>query len=158
MIRSESTTVIHRPAAEVVSFVADIERMTEWTDMSASRRLTDGPTTEGTQAYAEVALGPIKLGWTWEVTDYDPIHGYGYRTVSKSAMGMDGRITVTPEGPDSARVDYLVEVNTHGLLRHAEPLLRGEISRNEAAGVTRLKERIEGSPSGDAAASVAAAQ
>jgi carbon monoxide dehydrogenase subunit G len=149
MIRSETSTVIHRPAAEVADYLADIDRMTEWTDMSASRRLTDGPTREGTQAYAEVALGPMKLGWTWEVTDFDPVGGYAYRTVSKSALGMDGRITLTPQGSDATRVDYLVEVNTHGLLRLLEPLIRGEISRNEAAEVTRLKERIEGATTGE---------
>ena len=158
MIRSETTVVIDRPAAEIVSYVADIERMTEWTDMSASRRLTDGPTREGTQAYAEVALGPMKLGWTWEVTDFDPVRGYGYRTISKSAMGMDGRVKVTPQGPESTRVDYLVEVNTRGLLRLLEPLIRGEISRNEASEATRLKERLEGSAAGDASASVVSAQ
>ena len=156
MIRSETTTVIHRPAAEIVGYAADIERMTEWTDMTASRRLTDGPTRQGTQAYAEVAMGPMKLGWTWEVTDFDPVHGYGYRTVSKSALGMDGRITLTPQGPDATRVDYLVEVKTRGLLRILEPLIRGEISRNEAAEVTRLKAALEGSPAGDAAAGAAA--
>jgi carbon monoxide dehydrogenase subunit G len=158
VIRSETTTVIHRPAAEIVSYVADIERMTEWTDMSASRRTTEGPTRQGSQGYAEVALGPMKLGWTWEVTDFDPVHGYGYRTISKSAMGMDGRISVTPQGPDAARVDYLIEVTTRGLLRILEPLIRGEISRNEAAEVTRLKAALEGSTAGDAAAGVAAAK
>jgi uncharacterized membrane protein len=158
VIRSETTAVIHRPAAEIVGYAADIERMTEWTDMTASRRLTDGPTGKGTQAYAEVAMGPMKLGWTWEITDFDPVRGYGYRTVSKSALGMDGRITLTPEGSDATRVDYLVEVKTRGLLRLMEPLIRGEISRNEAAEVTRLKERLEGSATGDVAAREAAAQ
>ena len=158
VIRSETTVVIRRPAAEIVSYVADIGRMTEWTDMSASRSLTDGPTREGTQAYAEVALGPMKLGWTGEVTDFDPVLGYGYRSISKSAIGMDGRVTVTPQGPDSARVDYLVEVNTRGLLRILEPLIRGEISRNEAAEATRLKEALEGSATVNAAASAASAQ
>ncbi|HEY8179398.1 MAG TPA: SRPBCC family protein [Candidatus Limnocylindria bacterium] len=157
MIRSETSTVIHRPAAEIADYLADIDRMTEWTDMSASRRLTDGPTREGTRAYAEVALGPMKLGWTWEVTDFDPFGGYGYRTVSKSAIGMDGRVTLTPQGSDATRVDYLVEVNTHGLLRLLEPLIRGEISRNEAAEVTRLKELIEGSATADAPARATAA-
>ena len=158
MIRSETTVVIHRSAAEVVGYVADIERMTEWTDMTASRKLTDGPTGEGTRAYAEVALGPVKLGWTWEITDFDPVGGYGYRTVSKSALGMDGRIRLTPQGSDATRVDYLVEVKTRGLMRLLEPLLRGEISRNEANEATRLKDRLEGGASGDRAASTAVAQ
>ena len=89
------------------------------------------------------------------MTEFDPIHGYAYRTFSKSALGMDGRVTVTPEGADSARVDYLIEVRPHGLLRLIEPLLRSEISRNEAAELTRMKEQLEGTASGalrDAAA------
>jgi carbon monoxide dehydrogenase subunit G len=158
MIRSQTTAVIHRPPAEIVGWVADIERMTEWTDMTASRRLTDGPTGKGTRAYAEVALGPMKLGWTWEITDFDPVRGYGYRTVSKSALGMDGRITLTPQESGATRVDYLVEVKTRGLMRLLEPLIRGEISRNEAAEVTRLKDLIEGGATGDAAQPAAAAQ
>jgi hypothetical protein len=99
----------------------------------------------------------MKLGWTWEVTDFDPLHGYGYRTISESAIGMDGRVSVTPQGPDAARVDYLVEVKTRGLLRILEPLLRGEISRKEGAEVTRLKAALESGPAGDAAAGAAAA-
>ena len=158
MIRSETSTVIHRPAAEIAGVLADIDRMTEWTDLNVSRRLTDGPTSDGTQAYAEVALGPMKLGWTWEVTDFDPLRGYSYRTVSKSALGMDGRITLTPQGPDATKVDYLVEVKTRGLMRLMEPLIRGEISRNEAAEVTRLKDLIEGAAPGDAVAQAVAAQ
>lgn len=152
MIRSETTAVIRRPAAEIVGYLADIERMTEWTDMTSSRRLTDGPTGQGTQAYAEVALGPIKLGWTWEITDFDPVRGYGYRTVSKNALGMDGRVTLTPQGSAATRVDYLVEVKTRGLMRLVEPLIRGEISRNEATEVTRLKDLIEGGAAGEASA------
>jgi hypothetical protein len=70
---------------------------------------------------------------------------------------MDGRITLTPQGSDATRVDYLVEVRTRGLMRLLEPLVQGEISRNEAAEVTRLKERIEAGASDDVAAHAAAA-
>ncbi len=60
MIRVETSTTIDRPVEVVARYVADIERMTEWTDMTASRRLTDGPTRAGTRAYAEVTMGPVK--------------------------------------------------------------------------------------------------
>jgi uncharacterized membrane protein len=143
MIRVEASTMVDRPVEDVAAYVADIERMTEWTDMTASRRLTDGPTREGTRAYAEVAIGPVKLGWTYQITDMQPSGGYGYKTVSKSALGMDGRVSLTPQGPSRTKVDYLVEIHTRGLLRLLEPLLRGEISRNEAGEVTRLKDRLE---------------
>jgi uncharacterized membrane protein len=144
VIRVETSATIERPVEDVAAYVADIERMTEWTDMTASRRLTDGPIREGSRAYAEVAMGPVKLGWTYQITDVPPNGGFGYKTVSKSALGMDGRVALTPQAPNSTKVDYLVEIHTHGLLRLLEPLFRGEISRNEAREVTRLKARLEG--------------
>jgi carbon monoxide dehydrogenase subunit G len=143
MIRVESTATVARPVEDVARYVADVERMTEWTDMSVSRKLTDGPLRDGSQAYAEVALGPVKLGWTWQVDDLQQNGGYAFRTISRSSLGMDGRFTLTPRGTDSTTVDYLVEINTRGLLRLLEPLLRGEMSRNEAGEVQRLKARLE---------------
>jgi carbon monoxide dehydrogenase subunit G len=144
VIRVETSTTIERPVEDVAAYLTDIERMTEWTDMTASRRLTDGPIREGSRAYGEVAMGPVKLGWTYQITDMQPSGGYGYKTVSKSALGMDGRVALAPQGPNSTKVDYLAEIHTHGLLRLLEPLLRSEISRNEAGEVTRLKARLEG--------------
>jgi uncharacterized membrane protein len=144
VIRVETSATIDRPVEDVAAYVADIERMTEWTDMTASRRLTDGPIREGSRAYAEVAMGPVKLGWTYQITDMPPNGGFGYKTVSKSALGMDGRVALTPQGSNTTKIDYLVEIHTHGLLRLLEPLFRGEISRNEAGEVNRLKARLEG--------------
>jgi uncharacterized membrane protein len=143
VIRVETHATIDRPVEEVARYLADIERMVEWTDMTASRRVTDGPTREGTRAYAEVAMGPLKLGWTWQVTDVDAHGGYGFKTISRSALGMDGHVRLTPQGSDSTTVDYKVEINTRGLLRILEPLLRGEMSRNEAGEVLRLKAQLE---------------
>jgi uncharacterized membrane protein len=146
MIHVEESTTIDRPVQDVAAFVADIERMTEWTDMTASRRLTDGPTREGTRAYGELAMGPVKLGWTYQVTDVEPTGGYGFKTISKSAIGMDGHISLTPITPSSTKVDYVVDIHTHGALRLLEPIARGEMARNEAAEVKRLKERLERAP------------
>lgn len=57
MIHVEGSVIINRPLEEVARYVADIDRQTEWTDMTASRKLTEGPPRTGTQAYAEVAMG-----------------------------------------------------------------------------------------------------
>lgn len=143
MIRAEGSVVINRPVEEVAQYIADIERQTEWSDMTVSRKLTEGPPRSGTQAYAEVAMGPIKLGWTWELTALDPAKGMTYRTISKSALGMDGSFRWSSEGPKATRVDGVVEVRTRGLLRLLEPLLRGEMARNEAGEFDRLKAALE---------------
>jgi hypothetical protein len=112
--------------------------------MTVSRKLTEGPARPGTQAYAQVAMGPVKLGWTWEVIDIDPARGMSYRTISKSSLGMDGSLRLSPEGPTATRVDAIVEVRTRGPLRVLEPVLRGEITRNEAGELDRIKAVLEG--------------
>ncbi|HEV8696693.1 MAG TPA: SRPBCC family protein [Candidatus Limnocylindrales bacterium] len=144
MIRVETSATIDRPVEDVARYVADIERMTEWSDMTASRRLTDGPTRDGTRAYAEVAIGPLKLGWTWQVTDFDPARGFAFKTISNSPFSMDGRVTLTRQDADTTRLDYLVDVRTRGLMRLLEPFIKGEVARNEAREATRIKERLEG--------------
>jgi hypothetical protein len=145
VIRVETSATIDRPVVDVANYVADIEKMTEWTDMTASRRLTDGPTRDGTKAYAEVAVGPLKLGWTYVIQDVDPTGGFAFKTITRNALGMDGSVRLTPTGPAATRVDYHVDIQTRGVLRLLEPLLRGEMAANEAGELGRLKTRLEGS-------------
>ena len=144
MIRVETSATIDRPVEDVANYVADIEKMTEWTDMTASRRLTDGPTRDGTKAYAEVAVGPLKLGWTYVIQDVDPTGGFAFKTITRNALGMDGSVRMTPTGPAATKVDYHVDIHTRGVLRLLEPLLRGEMAANEAGELGRLKARLEG--------------
>jgi uncharacterized membrane protein len=144
VIRVETSATIDRPVVDVANYVADIEKMTEWTDMTASRRLTDGPTRDGTKAYAEVAVGPLKLGWTYEIQDVDPTGGFAFKTITRNALGMDGSVRLAPTGPAATKVDYHVDIHTRGVLRLLEPLLRGEMAANEAGELGRLKARLEG--------------
>ena len=143
MIRVEASATIDRPVEDVARYVADIERMTEWTDMTASRRLTEGPTRDGTKAYAEVGVGPVKLGWTYEIQDVDPSGGFAFKTITRNALGMDGSIRLSEAGPTATRIDYHVDILTRGLLRILEPMLRGEMAKNEAGELSRLKARLE---------------
>jgi uncharacterized membrane protein len=156
VIRVDATATIDRPVEQVARYLADIERMTEWTDMTASRRLTEGPTKDGTKAYAEVAVGPVKLGWTYEIQDVDANGGFAFKTITSNALGMDGSVRLTPTTADKTTVDYHVEIKTRGFLRALEPLLRGEMARNEAGELERLKARIESVPPSTAASAPAA--
>jgi uncharacterized membrane protein len=149
VIRVDTSATIDRPVEDVARYLADIERMTEWTDMTASRRLTDGPIQDGTRAYAEVAMGPVKLGWTYEIQDFKPNGGFAFRTITRNALGMDGSIRLTPGGANATKVDYHVEILTRGLLRVLEPLLRSEMSRNEAGELERLKAQLEAHPAAE---------
>ncbi|MGH2456390.1 MAG: SRPBCC family protein, partial [Candidatus Limnocylindria bacterium] len=150
VIRVEAEVLINRPPEEVGRFLADIERQPEWTDMSAARKLTDGPVREGTRAYAELPLGPFKLGWTWEVTEFDPARVLSYRTISRSALSMDGSYRLESQGAGATKVAATVEIRTRGLLRLLEPLMRAEVTRNETAEVLRIKGVLEGPGTGAA--------
>jgi hypothetical protein len=62
---------------------------------------------------------------------------------------MDGSIRLTPGGANATKVDYHVEILTRGLLRVLEPLLRSEMSRNEAGELERLKAQLEAHPAAE---------
>ena len=147
MVPFASEIVIDRPLDEVATFLADVERHVEWTDMSASRKLTEGQVRTGTKVYGEVAMGPMKLGWTYEITEFDPARVLSYRTVSRTAIGMDGSYRMQPESTTSTRIAASGEIRTRGVLRLLEPILRAELARKENGELRRLKELIEAVPS-----------
>ena len=109
MIRVDASATIDRPVEDVAHYLTDIERMTEWTDMTASRRLTEGPTKDGTKAYAEVAMGPVKLGWTYEIQDVDTNGGFAFKTITRNALEPQIR---TARPADRAA---LLELHRHSL-------------------------------------------
>jgi hypothetical protein len=88
-------------------------------------------------------MGPVKLGWTYEIQDVDPSGGFAFKTITRNALGMDGSVRLTPTDQDKTKVDYNVQIQTRGLLRVLEPLLRGEMAGNEARELERLKTRLE---------------
>jgi uncharacterized membrane protein len=143
MIRTKVAVSVDRPIEDVWRYLGDVERHTEWTDMTISRRLDDGPLRVGSRVLGQVALGPFKPTWTYEVTELEPMRRFSYRTVEMGSLGMDGSIELAAEGPSRTRVENEVVVSTAGVLRLLEPLLRGEITRNEAAETMRLKEKLE---------------
>jgi uncharacterized protein YndB with AHSA1/START domain len=143
MIRTKVSVTVNRPLEEVWRYLADVERHPEWTDMTVSRRLDEGPLQVGSRVYGQVALGPFKPGWTYEVRELEPMRRFVYRTVAHGALSMDGVIEVVAEGQQATRIDNQVDVMLHGPLRLAEPLLRAEIRRNEEAETARLKEKLE---------------
>jgi hypothetical protein len=88
-------------------------------------------------------MGPFNLRWTYEVSDFDPRRRVTFRTVSKSALSMDGDYRVSAAGSDATRVDAVVDIRTRGPLRLLEPLFAGEVRRNESAELDRLKALLE---------------
>ena len=93
--------------------------------------------------------GSGQLGWTYQIQDIDPNGGFAFKTITRNALGMDGSVRLTPTAPDKTKVDYTVQIQTRGLLRILEPLLRGEMAGNEARELVRPQGTARGRPGGD---------
>jgi len=138
-----SEVVIDRPAGEIGHVLGDFARYPEWTDMSESRQIGDGPVGVGTRGQGTIAAGPARFGMTWEITDFDPQRVVAYRTISNGALSLDGDYRLEPLGPTSTRVTARGVIRTRGVLRLLEPFLRSEIRRNEEGELGRLKALLE---------------
>lgn len=107
MLTASTTTVIHRPAADVFSAVADITRMGEWSPECTAGRWVAPATGPALGAHFEgdntAKLGPITLKkWTTtsEVTEYVPNQVFeffaeGYTSWRYEFVERDGSTSVT---------------------------------------------------------------
>lgn len=107
MLTASTTTVIHRPAADVFSAVADITRMGEWSPECTAGRWVAPATGPALGAHFEgdntAKMGPITLKkWTTtsEVTEYVPNQVFeffaeGYTSWRYEFVERDGSTSVT---------------------------------------------------------------
>jgi uncharacterized membrane protein len=142
MISYESTVTIGRPAADVFAMIAEPARMDEWTGMSDNRWLTPGPHGAGSQLTATMPLGPFRRTVKWEVTDYQPGRIFAVRSLRGGPIDWTGMYELRAQGSQTV-VTSRGQVKPNGLLRVLEPLMRGELPREEAKEPERLKELVE---------------
>jgi uncharacterized membrane protein len=127
---------IGAPAADVWRVFSDVERWPEWTASVRSVEIAEGAGVEpGARARIRQPRLPVL---TWEVTEVDP--GVSWTWVASSpGVVTTARHTVTPVGPDAARVDQVIE--QRGPLAGIAGLVTGRLTRRylatEAAGLKR---------------------
>jgi uncharacterized protein YndB with AHSA1/START domain len=138
----ETAIDIARPAEVVFGYCSDHTNEIEWNPaMRRVAKTTDGPIGVGTRYEMEFLPGrPIAA----ECVRFDPPASWA---VAGSGNGMSssfsGRVVPVPAG---ARLHLRMEIETHGLLRAALPLLWRRMPRNLGRDIAIIKAKLEGQP------------
>jgi uncharacterized protein YndB with AHSA1/START domain len=141
----ESIDVDRRPE-EVYAYVTDAPRMPEWQLSAVSAEwLDEGPVGVGTRVRVRRHVGRDRIvPMTMEVTEYDPPHSWGMRTVDGPVRArVHGEVEPLDDGRRS-HVTIDVDFESHGMGKVLVPLVvraqaRRELPRNERL----LKDRLE---------------
>ncbi len=145
-VRDRRTVVIEvaidiaRPAEAVFGYCSDHTHEIEWNPaMRRVAKITDGPVGAGTRYEMEFLPGRPMVA---ECVRFDPPACW---TVDGSGNGIRSSFTgqVTPI-PAGTRLDLRMEIQTYGLLRAAQPLLRRRMPRDLARDIALIKTKLEG--------------
>jgi uncharacterized protein YndB with AHSA1/START domain len=143
MITYEGEIVIDRPAAEVFAYATDPDKFALWTDVNSITRLSPGDAV-GSRYQMDMGKGPMRATIVYKTVQLDPGRRWAMKTDAKSPIGWDSELAFEALGPTSTRMRSTGEVTLHGWRRLLEPLVRGELRKNEQAELVTLKGILEG--------------
>ena len=143
MIVYKGEIVINRPVAEVFDFATTFENFPRWSDVTTVKRLSKGPVGLGTRLQLEMGKGPMKSQIDFETIGWEKDRNWTFKTVSASPIVWDGMFGFEALGPQSTHVRAAGQVTLKGLRKLLEPLVRGELRKNEQAELETLKGILE---------------
>ena len=150
MIHIESSVTIRRAPEEVFAYITNFENNPEWQSGMISARFTSDPPLDVGSTYAQVAkfLGR-RVESNFVVVAFEPGHLIKITTTSGSFP-----ITVTRSvepAQDGSVVRAIVEGDSSGFFRLAEPLMRRMVQRSVNSDYAQLKQLLEDADSESAA-------
>lgn len=142
MIRLEETVTIERPIDEVYATVADFSRIASWDPGVAESAMTSPPPLRvGSTFHVVSEFGGRRIPLDYTCTELQAPHRVVLEGRTPRFSAVD-RITFSEQG-DSTLVHYVAEFEFHGLLRLAEPFLRGRMERIVRDGISGMKTSLE---------------
>ena len=141
MIHYSATVAVARPAADVFDAINDIAGWTAWTDMRDVQPEGTGAIRVGSVGTFLMPKGPFKGPIRYEATAFDPDRRVAYR-MTHPAFDWEAEMAVEPDDASSS-LSTSGAFRLRGWRRLLEPLVRGEITRGEAAELDRLKAILE---------------
>lgn len=142
MITFTNTVSIDRPAADIYAYLRDLENVPEWNwAITETTKTTHGPIAVGTR-YRQTRTIPQPASETLEITTLNPnVHIEIQGTLAALAARVRYDLTEVDGGTTVANT---VNLEPHGPLRLAGPVLRSRIKKAVAANLNDLKARLEG--------------
>ena len=124
----------------VFDYCSDLSHEPEWNPMMKRiEKITDGPIGVGARYATEFTKGPQMV---IEYTSYEPPTRW-------ASVGDSGRLKASGDGrvaptPDGTHLIMRMELEPHGLLKLATPLLRRRLQSMYKRDVSNIKARLEG--------------
>jgi uncharacterized membrane protein len=144
MIEVTSEVMIHRPADEVFTFLADAENNPTWQrGMQRCQWTSTPPIREGSTYEQEARMLGKPVTSTFEVVDLEPGRRITIRTI-ESSFPIEVTRSVEPVGEDRCIARARVTGDPSGVFRLATPLMRKIVERSVRGDYRRLKEHLEG--------------
>jgi carbon monoxide dehydrogenase subunit G len=142
MIRIQGTVVSPRPPEDSFAYVSDFTTVAEWDPGIASSERTSGEGGVGTTYHVVATFRGRPVPMTYEVAELRPqerivVHGTG------SAVDAVDTIEFFPDDAGT-RIVYTAEFRMKGLLRLAEPFMRGMFDALGEKAISGLRTALGG--------------
>ena len=133
---------VDEPVEGAFAFVGDFANSAIWDPgVAESRNVTGGPLGVGTRYDLTVVFGKRSLPMTYEVTVFDPPHRVVLRGTGSTVNAVDDiRFEPTPRG---TKIRYTADLRLKGLMRVAEPLMRGRFQETGSQAIAGIKRAFE---------------
>ncbi len=149
-MKIEVSAVINRPIEEVFAYVSDMTNHTRWnSELVELKKTSEGPVGVGTTYTSEIKLLGRRLEGTFEILEYEPSHKIALKTSAGPISIVSDVFTFEPVA-SGTKLTHVVEGETGGFFRLAEPVVVRLIQRQWETNFAVLKELLEAQAEGSA--------
>ena len=143
MIQVTTTVTINRPSNEVFNYISNFQNNPQWQNGMIECRFTTEPPLRVGSTYDQIAkfLGR-KIISTFKVEAYEPGRMIKASTVSSSFPITFTRM-VEPLTDGSTKVSAIIEGDSTGFFKLAEPLMKRMVQNSVSNDYVKLKEVLE---------------
>jgi uncharacterized protein YndB with AHSA1/START domain len=140
MIKTETSTVVNRPPAEVFAYATDPAHVADWQSSALEARV-DGPLQAGATGVEVRKFLGRRMESTMRIEAYEPPRRFALQ-VTSGPVPFHVEQTVEPDG-DGSRVSVAIEGEPGGFFKLAEPLVERAVKRELEGNLATLKDILE---------------
>ncbi len=143
MIRIEASVVVNRPIEEVFAFVSDMANAPQWSaEVVEAKKTSEGPVGTGTTFTTAVKMLGRQLEGSVEILEYEPSRKFTLKTAAGPISIVSDVFAFEPVA-DGTKMTHVVEGETGGFFKLAEPVVARLMQRQWEANFAVLKELLE---------------
>jgi uncharacterized protein YndB with AHSA1/START domain len=135
---------IRRTPEDVFNYIADPTRRPEWQDAVQRIEIEDSPGDgPGIRVKETRRVQGRSMTASWEVTDYQPGHRYGFHGVDGPIRPIVTMTLVPHDDGTQTQVDIEIDFQTSGIGRLFGPMARRSARHDVVTDGQHLKQRLE---------------